>query len=369
MKAINRNIAIAAAILISAYLMYTFRSIVAYMLVAWVLSMIGQPLMRFFKKIKIAKFQPGPSLSAVLTLICFFLVFIVLVGLFVPMFIEQAYNIAGVDFESIARTMQEPIAHLQEWLKGHGILIDSATAEKWLRDAFSSNFDPTRIGGIVSSFFAAASGLFVDISCIVFITFFFLKEQGLFVGILTAVAPAEYEQRIHEAIDDISRLLTRYFGGILLQMLIITTYVSILLTILGVKNALLIGFFAAMMNVIPYVGPLLGGALGIIITITSNVDLNFYKQLLPLLAKVALVFSTVQMLDNYILTPKIFSTSVLAHPLEIFVIILMGAQINGVTGMILAIPAYTVIRVVAKEFLYQYRVVQKLTGKMEEEGY
>lgn len=369
MKAINRNIAIGVAVLVAAYLTYTFRSIVAYMLIAWVLSMLGRPLMRFFQKIKIGKFTPGPVLGAVFTLLCFFLIFFTLLALFVPVFIQQASNLANVDFEAIARTLQEPITHLQQWLQGHGITVDSATAEQWVRDAFSSHFDPTSIGTIVSSIFATASGLVVDISCIVFITFFFLKENGLFEGILTTLAPAEYEQRIHEAIDDISRLLTRYFGGILLQMLAITTYVSILLTILGVKNALLIGFFAALMNVIPYVGPILGGALGVIITITSNVDMDFYNQLLPLLLKVVIVFSTVQMLDNYILTPRIFSNSVLAHPLEIFVVILMGAQINGVGGMILAIPVYTVLRVIAKEFLYQYRIVQKLTDKMEEEGF
>jgi predicted PurR-regulated permease PerM len=73
-----------------------------------------------------------------------------------------------------------------------------------------------------------------------------------------------------------------------------------------------------------------------------------------------------QLLDNLLLIPFIFSNSVLAHPLEIFLVILMGSQLYGIIGMVLAIPTYTVIRVIAKEFLNKFKLVQKLTGKMKE---
>jgi predicted PurR-regulated permease PerM len=370
MKNLSRNLLIAAAIIVAGFLVYTFRSIVSYVLIAWVLSMIGQPLTRFFqRRLRIGKWTAGPITGAVLTILCFFIVLLSLILIFVPMFIQQAGNLATVDYSAIARTIEEPITHFQEWLSSRGIHLDAKAPEEWLRNMFAKTFDPTRLGAIVTGVLSAASGLIVDISCIVFITFFFLKEQGLFVNVITVLAPAKSESKILESVDIISRLLTRYFAGMLLQMFVITIYVSLLLTILGVRNALLIGFFAALMNVIPYLGPFIGGALGIIITITSNVDLDFYSQLLPLLIKVALVFATVQMLDNYFLSPYIFSSSVLAHPLEIFLVILMGAQISGIAGMILAIPVYTVLRVIAKEFLNQFRVVQALTDKMEEEGY
>jgi predicted PurR-regulated permease PerM len=71
-----------------------------------------------------------------------------------------------------------------------------------------------------------------------------------------------------------------------------------------------------------------------------------------------------QMTDNFVLQPFIYSNSVKAHPLEIFIIILIAAKLGGITGMIIAIPAYTVIRVVAKEFLNQFKIVQKLTNSM-----
>jgi predicted PurR-regulated permease PerM len=159
-------------------------------------------------------------------------------------------------------------------------------------------------------------------------------------------------------------MLTRYFGGILIQMTIITAFVSVLLGLFGIQNALLIGFFAALINVIPYVGPLIGATFGLIITISSNLDLEFYTQMLPMLVKVVAVFGAMQLLDNFMLQPWIFSNSVLAHPLEIFIVILMGAQLNGIGGMVLAIPVYTVLRVIAGVFLSKFKIVQKMTVRM-----
>ena len=198
-----------------------------------------------------------------------------------------------------------------------------------------------------------------------FITFFFLKEQRLFGDFVVAIAPNEYEDEVRHGLDNITRLLTRYFAGILIQITIITLFVSVSLGLLGVTNALLIGFFAAIINVIPYLGPIIGATFGAFITVSSNLNLDFYTQMLPLLVKVFAVFGAMQMLDNFILQPYIFSNSVLAHPLEIFIIILMGAKINGIIGMVLAIPVYTVLRVIARVFLSEFKIVQKLTGSIE----
>ena len=131
------------------------------------------------------------------------------------------------------------------------------------------------------------------------------------------------------------------------------------------KNALLIALFAALINVIPYLGPIIGAAFGVLITISSNLDISFYAEMLPLLGKVVFVFGCMQLLDNFILQPFIFSNSVKAHPLEIFLIILIGAQLAGIPGMILAIPTYTVVRVIAKIFLSKYRLVKGITQNMD----
>jgi predicted PurR-regulated permease PerM len=197
-----------------------------------------------------------------------------------------------------------------------------------------------------------------------FICFFFLREQGLFDNILAAAVPEGYEEQTRQAVSQTSELLIRYFIGILTQVTIITLFVSIALSILGVKNALLIGFFAGFMNIIPYLGPIFGASLGVMITISSNLDVSFYHELVPLLTKVMIVFAIIQLLDNIVLQPNIFSKSVKAHPLEIFIIVLVGAKLGGILGMVLAIPLYTVLRVVGKVFLNKFKVVQSLTRNL-----
>ncbi|MBR9920765.1 MAG: AI-2E family transporter [Bacteroidetes bacterium] len=369
MNVFSRYTALIVSLLIIAALCYFFSNIVGYIIIAWVLSMIGQPLMRFFQnRIRIGKWNPGPNLASALTLVCYLLVIGLLVSLFVPMFIQQANNLTEANYENLASALDEPIQHINAWLAQYGITEPGTIdTEEQLRQAFKLEewFNPGFIGEMFSSLLAAAGNLVIGLFSVIFITFFFLKEQGLFTNAVAVLVPSKYEQHVRNAIETISRLLTRYFVGILGQITIITLFVSIGLTLLGVQNALLIGFFAALINVIPYVGPIIGAAFGVFVTISSNLDLEFYTEMFPMLIKVVVVFGLMQMLDNFVLQPFIFSTSVLAHPLEIFIVILMGAKLGGIVGMILAIPSYTVLRVVARAFLSEFRIVQKMTGSIK----
>jgi predicted PurR-regulated permease PerM len=369
MKISNRTLALVVSLLMIGSLLYFFTDIVAYVCIAWVLSMIGQPLMRFFQKhLKIWRFRAGPNMAAVLTLLTFFLVLGSLIRLFVPLIVEQINNLAGVDYATIAKALQEPLKAVEHRLADYGIIDPAQSLEQQLTETLSQTFEPASIGKYLAGLVSAAGNILIGFASVVFITFFFLKEQGLFVNFLAALMPKQYEDQMRKAISDIATMLSRYFRGLVLQMLAITTFITLALTILGVKNALLIGFFAALLNVIPYVGPIIGAVFGVIITISSSLDLNFYSEMLPLIVKVLVVFWAAQSLDNYVLQPVIFSASVLAHPLEIFIVVLMGAKINGILGMILAIPMYTILRAVARAFLSEFNIVQHLTERMKEVG-
>ncbi len=368
MKNLSRYIAIGFTLLVLGALLYFFSNIVASVLIAWVLALIGQPMMRFFQaKIRIGRFKAGPSMSAILTLVCYFIVFILLIWMFVPLVVEQARNLSSIDYEAFGSALSEPISQINTQLVRLGLIEPGGSSEDQLALTLKEWFEPAKVGDFFGSILGAAGNFLFSLFTIVFIAFFFLKEHSLFGNFIVALSPNKYEKEIRGVLDTITRLLTRYFGGVLAQMTIITIFVSVLLGILGVKNALLIGFFAALINVIPYLGPIIGASFGLFITISSNLDLEFYNAMLPLLIKVICVFAAMQMLDNFLLQPYIFSNSVLAHPLEIFIIILMGAQVNGIVGMILAIPVYTVLRVIARSFLSEFKIVQKLTGRMAEE--
>jgi len=121
-----------------------------------------------------------------------------------------------------------------------------------------------------------------------------------------------------------------------------------------VEYALTIALFAAVANLIPYAGPVLGAVFGIIVGISSG-TFNTDTELNYLMFKILSVFAVVQITDNILIQPLIFSKSVKAHPLEIFVVIFVGAKIGGVLGMIFAIPVYTIFRVSFIEFFKGYK--------------
>ena len=160
-------------------------------------------------------------------------------------------------------------------------------------------------------------------------------------------------------------LLQKYFLGLLAQITIITTLVSLGLYVIGVKNALVIGLFAGLINVVPYVGPLIGAFFGIVIALSSHLEMEFYAELLPLAGKIAGVFLAVQLLDNFIFQPLIFSKSVEVHPLEIFLVILIAGTLAGVGGMIIAIPFYSILRICANQFLSEFKVIRTMTRGMD----
>jgi predicted PurR-regulated permease PerM len=222
---------------------------------------------------------------------------------------------------------------------------------------------------LITGFISTLSNFFVAIASVLFISFFFIQEQGIFLSFLLTLVPDPYVEQTQNAIQDSIKILSRYFNGLLLQMVLITLYMLSVLSIFGIKNALIIAFFAALMNLIPYLGPIFGAAFAVLITFSSNLALPFYSEMLPQLVTVVLIFSSMQILDNYIFQPVIFSKSVMAHPLEIFVVILAGANIGGISGMVLAIPIYTVLRSFAKIFFEKFKIVQLMTKNMDDSGF
>ena len=341
---------------------YFFTDIAIYILTSFILSLVGQPVMRFFlKKLRFERIKIGQPLSAILTLIIFLLVLALVLYFFIPTIAHQASHLGDLDYKQIATVVKQPLESIQPWAERVGVVFTEDKIQEYVNVFFKESFDSSRISNVFSSLIQVATDILIGIFSVLFITFFFLQNQGMFQSFIYTLVPNKYVPQVSNALEETIALLSRYFSGIFLQVVINTTYVSLLLTILGVKNGLLIGFFAAILNIIPYLGPALGAALGVLITITSNAEMDFYTVIMPMSLKVIIVMAIMQLIDNFILQPFIFSTSVKAHPLEIFIIILVAGKIGGIWGMVLAVPVYTMLRVVAKNFLSEFKVVQRLT--------
>jgi len=365
----SRYLIIGFVTLLLGVILYRFSEIISYFIIAWVLSLMGSPVMRFLKKIKFGKYNLPNSIAAAFTLGAFIILIGAILAFFIPVFFTQALNLSEVDYKSIAGALEEPFQNVLLKLKSYGIPLNTINLEELVISLTKGWFEPALVTQLITDFVSTASDFIVAIASILFIAYFFIQEQGMFLSFLLTLIPDNYVDQTQNAIQESIKILSRYFNGLLLQMLLITVYMMATLSIFGIKNALIIAFFAALMNLIPYIGPIFGAAFAVLITLSSNLDLSFYTEVWPQIIKVLLIFGSMQFIDNYIFQPVIFSKSVMAHPLEIFVIILVGANLGGITGMVLAIPIYTILRSFAKIFFEKFKIVQLMTKNMNESGF
>ena len=354
-------------LLIIGYMIWRFSYIIAWMLIAAVLSFIGHPLVRFFDRIHIRKLRIPHSLSALMSLIIIVLAIMGLVAIFVPLILNQADTISRIDVSKLAQNFQGPLQWIDQELHEFGAIPDGQTLQDFLVIKAKSLVNLGNVGTIVSGFLSVAGNIFIGLFSILFIAFFFLKDENMFENSLLLFVPEKNHNATRKVVEESKNLLVRYYIGVLLELLGVMTLITISLWIFGVKNALLIGFFGGIMNIIPYIGPVIGTVIGTILGITTTLATGSYNELMPTILKLVGTFLVVNFIDNNILVPVIYSKSVKSHPLEIFLVIIIGGGLAGFIGMLVAVPVYTLLRVIAKEFFQQFRIVKKLTGAIDKD--
>lgn len=360
----------AIGILIAGLIIWYFSNIIAYILIAFVLSLIGHPLVSLIDRIKISKFVIPKPLNAFISLALIWTLIFTFFRIFVPIVADEAQELSSINTEVLQKSLEEPLKSAENWYLeiSNKTGAKSINFEEYVTNKIVAFLNVSDLSKIFQTITGLLGDIFVAFFAISFITFFFLKDEKLFVNSLVLIIPEKYEDNVIHALSSIKRLLSRYFIGIIIDVSIMITLITIGLNIVGIelRHALVIGLFMGMLNVIPYVGPVLGGAFGLLVGILTNIEMHFYTELMPLLGFMLLVFITVQVIDATLIQPTIFSNSVNAHPLEIFLVILTAGSLAGIAGMILAIPSYTILRVIAKEFFNKFRVVKKLTEKISD---
>ncbi len=359
----GRYILIATGLLFLGLMFWYFSNIVAYILISVVLSFIGRPIVDYLNKIRIKNWSFPSSLSAGITLLFLWLIMILFFRTFIPMFAAQARELSTIDVNAAVQSLDEPIRNLENLIAKYSTEGNDFNLKAVVIENFRSLIKVSNISSVFGSLAGTLGNIFVALFSISFITFFFLKDSNLFISGVLLITPSKHEEGVRGVLDSIKNLLMRYFVGLSLEVILVGILITIGLSIVGVPLgiAVMIALFAGMMNVIPYIGPLIGASFGILIGIVTNLHSDFYTEILPLLCYMSIVFACVQVIDNILFQPLIYSNSVNAHPLEIFIVIIMAGSLAGIVGMMLAIPFYTVLRVIAKEFFNQYRFVKKLT--------
>ena len=349
-----------------------FSNVLVYILSAVVVSLIGHPIVRIFRKIHIKKLHIPDWISALLTILIIVAMLALIIAVMIPM-VMNIINEASVASDSTVSGTSW-IEGVNQWLIGifPGLgpdfnLITSLL--KVLSDALSFS----GVTGFVGSVAGVVVDIVVGVFTVSFISFFFLKDETLFGRIICALVPNKIEQMVSKTLDEIRQLLSRYFVGLLLEMLgvALINFLGIwLIARLDVSYALGIAVIAGILNIIPYIGPLIGEVIGALLGMILKagipgigLDVNVWLFGLIILA----IMLAVQLIDNFVFQPLIYSTSIKAHPLEIFIVFLMAGHVGGIVGMLVAIPAYTVIRVIAVRFFYRFKIIQRLVPDLSEE--
>ena len=361
-----------AAFAAVAWLCWYFRSVLVYIIVAFVVSLIGQPLMRLLRRIRIRGKAAPDGLLAVISIVLILTGAALFLTQIVPVVTgiirdASAMNAAELPYNSL-------IDRLNDWIVGLfpslGPDFDIVTL---VLDKLRELVNFSNVSSVIGSVASLAASIVIGIFSVVFISFFFIKDETLFGRIICALVPDRLEQSVNSTISDTTHLLSRYFIGLIIEVMgvILLDFLGLwLIARIGPDYAIGIAFIAGILNVIPYVGPLLGEAIGVILCLVLKYGAGVGLAV-PIWAFALIVLAIMlatQLVDNFVYQPLIYSTSIKATPLEIFIVLLMAGRIGGTVGLLVGIPAYTVLRVIAIRFFSDRKAVRRLIPDIDQEN-
>lgn len=349
LKAIGFLVLIAGSL----YFLYEIQTVIIYLIIALILTLIGNPILEFFK----IRLKFKNTLATVITLLLFILIISGFIMLFIPLISDQGQNLSLLNTSEIEKNVIQLTNQISVFLESHHI-----DASRMLKEAnITSKLNFYIIPNFLNALLGTISNFGIGLASVLFITFFFLKDKLLFINGAKKLIPDNHEDKILNSLHKINHLLSRYFIGLLLQLFIVFVLYLIVLLIFGIQNAIIIAFLCAVLNIIPYIGPLIASVLAAVLTMLNNLGADFQTEVLPTTLYVLLGFWIVQIIDNNVSQPIIFSKSVSSHPLEIFLVILIAGFFSGILGMIVAVPLYTILKVIGKEFFPENNLIQLLT--------
>jgi predicted PurR-regulated permease PerM len=358
-----RYIFTAIGLVLLGFILWYFKNIVIYILLSLVLSLLGRPVFELLGRIRIRKRCLPAAIRSLITLVILICAIVTFFGIFIPLIVDKAYELSNLDTQQLVAGLQEPLGDLEKLLGRFKILPQGGFSINELALKIASKINISSVAGFFGDIAGTVGNVAVAIFSTVFITFFFLKDELLFRRAVLSVIPDHLSDEVTRMMSSTKKLLIRYFGGLVIEVcgVILLSFIGFLILGIAVNDALLMGFLAGILNIIPYIGPIMGGAFAVLIGFVTHLDLPFRTELLPLMIWVVIICAVVQIIDNWIFQPLIYSNSVKAHPLEIFIVFLMAGSLGGILGMIAAVPTYIVIRVFAKEFFNNFKFVQSLT--------
>ena len=355
-KNLFKSIFYLISILIIGYILIKIKIIIGYLIIASIITLISRPIVKFLCE----KLKFKITVASVVAILLLIILITGIISLLIPLVLEQGKNLSLLNVNAFQNKINTLYSEFSTYLQSYNISISESTFD--IKGLTKNTVEA--IPALLNSIGSILGSITIGILSVLFITFFLLKDGKYFEKIFILLFPSRLKKRIEKSLIDIKSLLSRYFLGLLLQISILFTLYTSILLIFGVKDAVVIAFLCAILNLIPYIGPLIGIVLMSFLTMTSYLGEDFSSIVIPKTVYVIIGYIVAQLVDNFISQPYIFSNSVKSHPLEIFLVILTGGILFGITGLILAIPLYTVIKVFLKVFFSDNKLIKKLTKNL-----
>lgn len=334
----------AAVIAAAGWMLWYFAGIMLYLVVGGVLAYLLRPLVD-----RIQAFGMGRVPAIFVAFVLVGGVISVGVTSIIPFIVQQVQDLSQlvtVDTAVyVANYLEEEIRQVAPLEPGALEENVRQMSESLLRGDL---VEGERVADTVGSMVAVFTNIVYAVVIIPFVTFFLLKDELKIRRSLLYLVPNRYFEVTLSILAKVEVNIGRYFRALLVQGTIIALLASVLLWIVGLRGAIAIGIFTGLANTIPYFGPFLGFLAGTLVGIAQTGDMS-------LVPGVALAMALTQLADNVLLQPLIFSRAAQTHPLVILFVVLVGAQLGGLIGMLVAIPVTTTIRVVVEQLLWSLR--------------
>jgi predicted PurR-regulated permease PerM len=228
-------------------------------------------------------------------------------------------------------------------------LLSMQAARGWLQEhwAQAGSFAAQSVGRLVSSGLGLI-GVLVNVVVVPVVTFYLLRDWPQLLAAIDGLLPQRWRPAVREFAIDADRVLGGFLHGQLLVMLAQGSFYAIALSVVGLKQALLIGFAAGMVTFVPYLGGVIGITLALIAGLVQFQDV-------PHLIAIAGVFAAGQLLESLVLTPLLVGDRLGLHPVAVIFAVMAGGQLFGFFGVLLALPVSAVLLVLLRRALARYQ--------------
>jgi len=347
-----KSIIILSAIALIILLLFKIRLGLLYIFISIILTLIITPFNKLLKN----KLKMRNSLSSLLSLTMLISFLSLIIVLFVPVLTKQGKNLSLLNTLEFREKIQSTITGLKDYFETQNISVLDFISDLNIISEIDFSFVTKLFNSIISQIGSFSIGVL----SVMFITFFLLKDGNIIFNKIIKLFPKKHVNKLSKSFIKIEDLLTRYFIGVSLQILILFSFYLALLLIIGIENAFAIAFICAILNIIPYLGPLISIILMIILSVTSSLDIFLINDFITNSFWLFTGFVFIQLIDNFLLQPYIFSSSVKSHPLEVFIVIISAGLLFGIFGLIIAIPVYTTIKVIYQSFFDTKKMISNI---------